>query len=105
MFVGICDQFTPGAMVALGGLVNPLLEDRGAPCNRRFLSTPFDLDFLVECLFERAWNVQVVGRVVRLAALRIAADAGPPLPIRQTTPTNPVCAGLRGGVFIVCTVP
>src|SRR5262249_31532916 len=105
MFGGIGDEVTPGAMIALDSLVNPLLKDRGTLGNLPSLCTLFDLDFLVECLLERARSVQVVGRVLRLAALRVAADAGPPFPVRQTTPINSVCAGLRRGRKIRITVP
>src|SRR6516164_10131238 len=93
MFVSIRDKQTQGAMIAFGRLVHPLLEYRGSLGQCPFFFAVVDLDFLLECLLERTWGVHAVREVLRFATLGVAADAGRPLPVWQTTPTNFVFAG------------
>src|ERR1700739_2411702 len=83
-------------MIACDRLVNCLLAQRGPPSNDTSLSTLLDLDLLLECLLKRARVLQVVGRVLRFAAFRIAADTGWPPPVRQTIPPHFVFATVPG---------
>jgi hypothetical protein len=41
VFVTICQKLTPGAMIALNSLVDPLLEDHDPPANPPLLSSSF----------------------------------------------------------------
>src|SRR5258707_11361738 len=88
-------------MIARDRLVNRLLAQRGPPGNDTSLSTLLELDLLVECLLKRARLLQVIGRVFRFAAFRIAADTGGPPPVRQTVPPHWCRSRSLAGAFTV----